>query len=128
MAKTFRLILFCLITLLITVGSYADDNTEYRELLSKHYQLKMPDGDGPFPSVMMVPGCSGFDTKFQKAFYDSTQNQLMELGFVTLRVNYLAARKFSSCAWNVSTYEVGDDIRIAADYLRQQTFVKKGGY
>lgn len=104
----------------------ADDSADHATLLSKHYHLEKPDGKGPFPAVMMVSGCSGFDAEFQKAFYDSIQNQLVELGFVTLRVNYLAARNFSSCAWNVSEYEVGDDIRITANYLKQQTFVKKG--
>ena len=126
MVTIFRLILSCLIVLSITVASYAADKTEIPELLSKHYRLEKPDGAGPFPSVMMVSGCSGFDAKFQKAHYDSVQNQLVELGFVTLRVDYLAARNFSTCAMNVFTDEVGDDIRIVADYLRQQSFVKKG--
>lgn len=120
------LFLYCLIALLIPIGIYAADNADQQERLSKHYRLKKPDGAGPFPSVMMVPGCYGFDKEFQKAKYDSVQKQLVELGFATLRVNYLAARNVSSCRRNVSTYQVAGDIRIVADYLRQQSFVKKG--
>jgi len=111
---------------LIPTGICAADNADHQERLSKHYRLKKPDAAGPFPSVMMVPGCSGFNAEFQKAFYDSVQNQLVELGFVTLRVDYLAARNVSSCAGTVSTDAVGDDVRVAAGYLRKQSFVKKG--
>jgi len=111
----------------MSVGSYAAaDNTKIGELLSKHYQLKKPDGAGPFPAVMLVSGCSGFHANFQKEFYDGVQSKLVALGFVTLRVDYLAARNFSSCAGTILTNEVGDDVRIAAGYLREQSFVKKG--
>jgi dienelactone hydrolase len=126
MIKIFRLVLFCLIALSTTVGSSAADNTDIRELLSKHYQLEKPDGTGFFPAVMMVPGCSGFDAEFQKAFYDGVQSQLVNLGFVTLRVNYLAARNVPICWPHVPIENVAGDISIAAEYLRQQPFVKKG--
>lgn len=125
MVRIFRLCLSCLLSLLIPIGLCAADNADHQARLSKHYRLEKPDGAGPFPSVMMVPGCSGFGADFQKKFYDSVQNQLVELGFVTLRVDYLAARGLSSCAGTVSTDAVGDDIRIAASYLKQQSFVKK---
>ena len=126
MVTIFRLVLSCLIVLSIPVGSYAADKTEIRELLSKHYRLEKPEGPGPFPAVMMVPGCSGFDAEFQKAFYDGVQSQLVKLGFVTLRVNYLAARNVPICWPHVPTDDVAGDICIAAEYLRQQLFVKKG--
>jgi dienelactone hydrolase len=72
----------------------------------------------------MVPGCSGFE--FATGHYDSVQSRLVGLGFVTLRVNYLAARNITSCTMGVSPEDVAGDIRIAADYLRQQPYVKKG--
>jgi dienelactone hydrolase len=69
---------------------------------------------------MMVPGCSGFDAEFQKAFYDSIQNQLVELGFVTLRINSLAVRNVTNCMQGVHPADLADE------YLLQQSFVKKG--
>ena len=117
------------IVFLIAFASFAfaqaADNTGPQERLSKHYRLEKPNGTGPFPAVMMVPGCSGFEAEFQKEYYDSVQKRLVELGFVTLRVDYLAARNVSSCANAVSTEEVATDIGIAAGYLKEQTFVKK---
>jgi dienelactone hydrolase len=119
------LIAFLVIFVLIPTIQ-ADDNPDHSELLSKHYRLEKPVGPGPFPAIMLVPGCSGFDAKFAKARYDQVQSRLVELGFVTLRVNYLAARNASSCYPDVPTEEVAGDICIAAEYLRQQPFVKKG--
>lgn len=118
----------CIVAFLIlvfapTIGTA--DNADQRELLAKHYRLEKPEGAGPFPAVMMVSGCSGFDAEFAKELYNAVQSKLVELGFVTLRVNYLAVRNLTSCYPDVSTEQVAGDICIAADYLRQQSFVKK---
>lgn len=125
MVTVFRLFLSCLIALSITIRVYAADNTERKERLSKHYRLEKPKGAGPFPAVMMVSGCSGFEADFVKEAFNIWQQRMVDLGFVTLRVDYLAARNVSSCADGVSVEEVATDIGIAAGYLREQTFVKK---
>ena len=123
MIRSFLITLFVIFVFIPTIQ--AADNADHRELLSKHYRLEKPDGAGPFPAVMMVSGCSGFDAKFAKGHYDGVQSQLVESGFVTLRVNYLAARNATHCT-DVPTEDVAGDIRIAAEYLRQKPFVKKG--
>jgi dienelactone hydrolase len=104
----------------------AAGDSKHRELLLKHYRLEKPNGAGPFPAVMLVPGCSGFEAEFAKAHYDQVQSRLVELGFVTLRVNFLAARNASSCWPDVPFEDVAGDIGIAAEYLHQQPFVKRG--
>lgn len=126
MAMIIRLVLASLISLSITVGSYAADKSEIRDLLSKHYRLEKPEGPGPFPAVILVPGCSGFDAEFAKARYDRVQSRLVELGFVTLRVNSLAVRNATSCREGVLPADGANDIYIAAEYLLQQPSVKKG--
>jgi len=103
---------------------YADDS-EHEKALSKYYRLEKPAGTGQFPAVIMVSGCSGFDAEFGKKSYNNIQRKLVELGFVTLRVNYLAARNIKSCL-EVTSNAVAGDICIAAEYLKQQSFVKKG--
>jgi dienelactone hydrolase len=125
MVTVSRIFLSCVIIFSITLSVYAADNAEHKERLSKHYSSKKPEGSGPFPAVMMVPGCSGFDAELQKEFYDVVQNQLVELGFATLRVDYLSARNIPSCDNAVSSEEVAVDISIAAEYLKGQTYVKK---
>ena len=124
MIRSFLIAFFAIFVFIPTI--HAADNADHREVLSKHYRLEKPDGAGPFPAVMLVSGCSGFDAKFAKGHYDHVQSRLVELGFVTLRVNYLAARNASSCWPDVPLEDVASDISIAAEYLRQQPFVKKG--
>jgi len=121
------------VLLLFIPAIEAGDNADHRGLLAKHYRLERPDGKEPFPAVMMVSGCSGFNADFAEGHYDEVQNRLVKLGFVTLRVDYLAARNAISCQQGaspeqkgVSPEEVAGDISIAFDYLRQQPFVKKG--
>jgi dienelactone hydrolase len=101
------------------------NRADHRERLAQHYRLEKPDGAGPFPAVMMVPGCSGFHAGFAKKHYDAVQKRLVDLGFVTLRVDYLAVRNADNCT-SVMAREVADDIRVATEYLRQQPFVKRG--
>jgi dienelactone hydrolase len=101
-------------------------SADLKEDLSKHYRLEKPEGTGPFPAVMLVPGCSGFHADFQKEFYNEIQKRLVELGYVTLRVNSLAARNATNCRTDmVMPQEGADDTYIAAEYLLQQPFVKK---
>lgn len=69
---------------------------------------------------MLVPACPGF----KETYYNDVQNKRLKLGFVTLRVDYLAARNAKNCL-KVPTSEVADDIYIAAKYLTLQPFVKK---
>jgi dienelactone hydrolase len=118
------IVAFLILTVIPMMGGC--NSGDHRERLAKHYRLEKPDGTGPFPAVMMVPGCSGFHADFAKGHYDGVQSRLVDLGFVTLRVNYLAARNADSCFPDIIAREVADDIHIAADYLRQQSFVKKG--
>ncbi len=101
------------------------DTADHRELLSKYYRLEKPNGAGPFPAVLLVPCSGGFEAKNHIKFHDYVQSQLVELGFVVLRVNYLAVRN-AYRGNHVPAEDVAGDIGIAVEYLRQQPFVKKG--
>ena len=120
MKKTFSLVLFCIIALSISVVSYAG----IREDLQKYYRVEKPEGPGPFPAVMLVPGGSGFKPQLSKAHSDRVQRRLVDMGFVTIHVDYLAARNVDNCT-ELKLKDVAGDICIATDYLRQKPFVKK---
>jgi dienelactone hydrolase len=119
-----RSVLSVLIIFLIAIGSYADDKTPHIEVLSKHFRLEKPEGKGPFSAVMLFPGCGGFDAKYLKSQYDRVQNLLGELGFVTLRIDYLAVRNKQFCH-SINFDDAANDIGLVAEYLHQQDFVKK---
>lgn len=60
----------------LSVGSCAKD----LDSLSPHFKILKPDGEGPFPVVMMVSGSSGFNTQIGKPHYDSVQASLRNMG------------------------------------------------
>jgi dienelactone hydrolase len=95
--------------------------------LSPHFKTLKPDGEGPFPAVMMVSGCSGFDTPVGKPHYDSVQTRLRDMGFVVLRVDYLAARGRTTCDGGaVTVTDAARDVRAVATHLQSQPSVKNG--
>ena len=120
----FRFTLSVLIIFMVAIGGYADDKTQHIELLSKHFRLEKPEGKGPFPAVMLFPSCGGFNSENLKSQYDRVQNLLVKLGFVTLRINYLAVRNARRC-YSINFEDAANDIGLVAEHLRQQDFVKK---
>ena len=120
------ILVFALALVLWSLGlgasTWADSSAEHQKRLEAYYGLELPLGSGPFPAVIMVPGCSGFS--FGKDRYARVAKKLKDQGFVVLKVDYLAARELSSCYLNVSKEEVAQDIATAAKYLRSQSFVK----
>jgi dienelactone hydrolase len=108
-------------------AAWAGPIEERQARLAARYGLEKPEGKGPFPAVMLVPGCSGFEDRLWKGHYERTARRLKESGFVTIRVDYLAAADSRSCEVIMNPSELGDDVATAAKYLRQQSYVKPDG-
>jgi len=119
------------------------DNHEAR--LGAFYDLKKPEGSGPFPAVVAVPGCSGFykarsfyakedfhtkggfPPKEGELHFNRVFSDLRDAGFVTIRVDYLSARNLESCYPGylaVTEDEVVADIFLAIKHLIDSGFVK----
>ena len=125
MLQTFRVIVVILATFMITIVGHTEDKEQHLKKLSKHFRMEKPEDTGPFPAVMLVPGCSGFDSETATGHYDHIQDKLFELGFVTLRIDWLAVRNAANC-YEVDFDSVAGDIAIVSDYLRKQDYVKNG--
>jgi len=92
---------------------------QHNTRLVEFYEARKPEGAGPFPVVLIVPGCSGFKWKF----YDRAEARLVKMGFATVRVDFLAARKLSDCAMHMSVQKVAEDILWVLDHLSDIEFV-----
>jgi dienelactone hydrolase len=94
--------------LLSTVAALAADR------LADFYDLRKPSGPGPFSAVIMVGGCSGYDTKLFKPVYDRLRDRFVEAGFLTVRVELLKTRGLAACyaqsKYLVTQKEVAADI------------------
>lgn len=92
--------------------------------LAAQYGLEKPEGNGPFPAVMLVPECSGFAHRDWKNHYLRVTQQLKALGFAVIRVDYLAAGELSNCGFIMNPAELANDLVTASEYLRTQSFIK----
>ena len=95
----------------LSVSTWADSSAKHQRRLEAHYSLERPEGRGPFPAVMMVPGCSGFAAPLWQGRYARAAQKLTAQGFVVLKVDYLAARGQSRCT-AVLHEEVAQDIAV----------------
>jgi dienelactone hydrolase len=81
-----------------------------------------PDGTGPFPAVVIMPGCSGHDTMnaFDWAMRATTH------GYAVLVVDPLTQREVvDNCPGPVDTAQALKDAFDGANHLRQQSFVDR---
>ena len=83
--------------------------------------LTKPDGEGPFPAVIMMHGCDG-----EKAYLDPWETRIREWGFVVLRVDSLTPRIDDTfCGKGFMAIERAQDAHDAKAYLTQLSFVNK---
>jgi dienelactone hydrolase len=84
--------------------------------------LVKPEGNGPFPAVIMMHGCSG-DTPY----LDAWENRFAQWGYVVLRVDSLTPRKKQTfCDMPAPTTKPrAQDAYDAKSYLMELPFVNK---
>ncbi len=94
------------------------------EKLKSYMEPSTPSGNGPYTTVMMVPGCGGFGPA--GGHYDTVKEKLTKLGFLVIRIDSLRARGWKKC--RDSTVSINDqvvDIQAVATYLASRADVKK---
>ncbi len=77
-------------------------------------------GRAPFPTVLLVSGCSGFVPVNGVNMYDQRAAELRAAGHGIVYVDYLGRRNLADCAGKISLSQVGRDIREAADWARSR--------
>lgn len=82
--------------------------------LEPHYRAQRPQGPGPFPAILLVPGCGGISSARVE-----TAKQLVGHGYVVVFVDYISSRGLqTACRGEVSFDDVAQDIRTVSSYLR----------
>ena len=100
----------------------SNDRGELREIPAA---LAKPDGDGPFPAVVLLHHCGGPDTQ-SLIFWPTFLN---DLGYVTLTPSSLQPRDLRNCARPIvlgrleNRIELERDAYGALEYLGQQSFI-----
>lgn len=87
--------------------------------LEPYYNLLRPEGAGPFPALMLLPGSPGIVGNRPRQ-----TEELKEQGYVVIFVDFLSARGMQSAGGGqVPRSDVAKDIQESVSYLRSQPFV-----
>ena len=62
------------------------------------YELAKPAGKGPFPAVVLAPGCGGFHDEYSPPVFDKYRKRLVYDGFAVINVDFTKAHDIPGCA------------------------------
>ena len=103
----------------LPIGVMAD-NAE-ASTLATFYELAKPAGEGPFPAVVLAPGCGGFHDQYSPPVFDKYRKRLVDDGFAVVNVDFTAAHGIAGCADNtgflISSEDYAEDILAAVTDL-----------
>lgn len=100
----------------------AQDQLE--DALAPYYRSYIPDGIAPYPTVLLVSGCSGFEHPRAPLHYFRIAERLRSEGNLVLFVDYVRARKLpTACSGAMSSAEVGDYALAAVEHARAMSVV-----
>jgi len=106
------------------VSAQSSGSAALRDALAPHYQVIRPEGGGPFPLLVFVPGCSGFEHPRAPAHYRLVADRLRARGWSVLFVDYVRARGVpEACRGVMSPREVGQYVSAAVGAARTMSFV-----
>ncbi len=88
--------------------------------------LGKPEGEGPFPAIVLVHGCSGVEMN-----HHAWVRRFAEMGYVALIVDSLSTRGIETLCTDAGFLKLSYTARVfdayaAANYLRGQSFVDGG--
>lgn len=107
-------------------SSCQDYNCSWEEL-APYVKLTKPDGEGPFPAIVLLHGCGGMKSSYPHQW----DQRLAEWGYVSLQVDSLTPRMISSiCTGGMISMEMlpyrVEDAYLARDYLATLDVVDPG--
>jgi dienelactone hydrolase len=90
----------------LTTPAAADDMAAQRQALEPYFRMYRPNGTGPFPTILLVSGCSGFTSSIAPQAYARLAESWRAKGYAVVFVDYLAARGHNAAAAAAATRDV----------------------
>ena len=110
---------------------------ELQILMEANHKVYVPEGEGPFPVVIAIPGCSGVSLngletdegrpgdegdKLFRRHYPRMAERLKEGGFLILLIDYLTAEGVpNTCGWEIHPKRVGEYVQEAISFAKTIT-------
>ena len=110
--------------LALAAPAAAEPSAAHRARLQAAHAIDKPAGDGPFPAVILVPGCGGFADPVLRSRYERVTGELRSQGFVVARADYLAAVEAPNCELVMDPMQAASDVLATARHLQAQPYVK----
>lgn len=135
-----RFSLVCTIALSLAVPISARSQGLVDAVASNH-RAYVPDGQGPFPTVVAIPGCSGVSLdgpatdagrlgdegdRLFRLHYPRMAERLLGRGYAVILVDYLTPEGVAdTCARQISHERVGEYIEASLEFARQQSYTDR---
>ncbi len=91
------------------------------------YELAKPTGKGPFPAVVLAPGCGGFHDEYSPPVFDKYRKLLVDDGFAVINVDFTKAHDIPACfdgkAFVISSEDYARDILTAVADLAKDSSI-----
>jgi dienelactone hydrolase len=95
--------------------------------VAEFYELAKPAGDGPFPAVVLAPGCGGFHDQYSPPVFDQYRKRLVEAGFVVVNVDFTKGHDIPACFSDkgvlITQDDYSKDVLSAVADLKKNSFV-----
>ena len=95
--------------------------------IADFYELAKPAGDGPFPAVVLAPGCGGFHDQYSPPVFDQYRKRFVEEGFVVANVDFTKGHDIPACFSDkgllITQEDYSKDILNAVADLKKNAFV-----
>jgi dienelactone hydrolase len=87
------------------------------------YTTYLPEGAGPFPTVLFVSGCSGFTGARGINHYEEKAEELRREGHLVVFVDYLARAGLKNCLTGMTHEQAAGELLRATAWARSRTDV-----
>ena len=136
-SRFYRLCESSLIIIILLANCVEIEAQELQIQIEENHKVYVPEGNGPFPVVIAIPGCSGVslngletdegrpgdegDRLFRR-HYSSMAERLQEAGFLVLLIDYLTAEGVpNTCGWEIHPKRVGKYIKESISFAKTIT-------
>ena len=136
-SRFYRLCESSLIIIILLANCVDIEAQELQIQIEANHKVYVPEGKGPFPVVIAIPGCSGVslngletdegrpgdegDRLFRR-HYSSMAQRLQKAGFLVLLIDYLTAEGVSNtCGWEIHPKRVGKYIEESISFAKTIT-------
>ena len=126
-SRYYRLVEISLILFILLANCLILKAQKLQIQIESNHKVYIPEGKGPFPVVISIPGCSGVslygpetdigrpgdegDRLFRR-HYPRMAERLQEAGYLVLLIDYLTAEGvLNTCGWEIHPKQVGEYIK-----------------